>query len=81
MTFSNVATEIILTNNQQAKEYGQPTGLLFFLGFDPCLHRENGLRGWRCRGHRFDSRCCGVEGLVAVAVSVIRLAAAGEKAC
>lgn len=82
--FSNVETERQLTNNQKAEEYGQPTGLLFFLGLHPCLHGKNGLEGWGCWGRWLDSRRCRVEGLITVIISVIGLAArrqSGEKAC
>lgn len=67
--------QILLTNDQQAKEYGQTTGLFFFLGLDPCLHRKNGLGGWECWGRWFASCFCRVEGVIAVVISVIRLAA------
>lgn len=81
---SNAATEILLTNDQQAEEYGQTTGLFFFLGLDPCLHRKNGLGGWECWGRWLASRCSRVEGAVAIVISVIGLAArtqSGEKEC
>lgn len=70
---------ILLTNNQQAEEYGQPTGLLFLLGLDACLHRKNGLGGWYCGGCWLDSHCCRVLGVIAVVISIIGFAAGRQE--
>lgn len=63
------------TDDQEAEEYGQPAGLLFLLGLDPCLHWKNWLGCWGCRRRWLDSCCCGLKGLIAVAIRVIGLAA------
>ena len=72
-----VATERLPTNNEQAEEYGHPAGLLFFLGLNTRLNGQNGLGGWGCHGCWLDIRCCRVEGLIAVVISVIGLAITG----
>lgn len=65
----------VYTNDQEAEEYGQPAGLLFLLGLDPCLHWKNWLGCWGCRRRWLDSCCCSLKGLIAVAIRVIGLAA------